>query len=50
MAILDIGHPSRIAEVETAVDLAQLVLQISQCNINVDPEKIRFSVVVVACS
>ncbi|MCI51699.1 hypothetical protein A2U01_0072943, partial [Trifolium medium] len=29
--ILDIGHPSFIAEVETAVELARLVLQISQC-------------------
>ncbi|MCI88729.1 hypothetical protein A2U01_0110016, partial [Trifolium medium] len=37
--LLDIGHPSFIAEVETAVELAQLMLQISHCNINVDPQK-----------
>ncbi|MCI61076.1 hypothetical protein A2U01_0082332, partial [Trifolium medium] len=41
-AILDIGHPSFIAKLETAVELAQLVLQISQCNINVDPHRFGF--------
>ncbi|MCI95366.1 hypothetical protein A2U01_0116664, partial [Trifolium medium] len=41
---------SLIAEVETAVELGQLVLQITQCNINVDSEKIWFPAVVVDCS
>ncbi|PNY01701.1 hypothetical protein L195_g025002 [Trifolium pratense] len=39
--------PSLIADVETTVEL---VLKISQCNINVNPQKIRFPVVVVDCS
>ncbi|MCI70758.1 hypothetical protein A2U01_0092021, partial [Trifolium medium] len=30
MAILDIGHPSCIAKLEATVELAQLVLHISQ--------------------
>jgi TATA-box binding protein (TBP) (component of TFIID and TFIIIB) len=46
MVILDIGHPSIIAEVETTVELTQLVLQIIKCNINVELEKIWFPAVV----
>ncbi|MCI29327.1 hypothetical protein A2U01_0050536, partial [Trifolium medium] len=46
MVILDTGHPSCIAEVETTVELAQLVLQVNKCNINMDPEKIQFYVIV----
>ncbi|MCI71857.1 hypothetical protein A2U01_0093120 [Trifolium medium] len=49
-AILDIGHPFCITEVGTNVELAQLVIQISKCNINVDHKKIQFFVVVVDCS
>ncbi|MCI51552.1 hypothetical protein A2U01_0072796, partial [Trifolium medium] len=45
--ILDLGYPSLIAEVEKTVEL---VLQIRQCNINVNPQKIRFPMVVVDCS
>ncbi|MCI74667.1 hypothetical protein A2U01_0095931 [Trifolium medium] len=48
--LLDIDHPSFIAEVETAVKLAQLILQIIHCNINMDPQKTRFSAVVVDCN
>jgi hypothetical protein len=48
--ILYIGDPSLITEVEMVVKLGQLVLKIPGCNINVDPEKIRFSAVVVDCS
>ncbi|MCI64973.1 hypothetical protein A2U01_0086231 [Trifolium medium] len=47
MAILNLGYPSLIAEVEKVVELE---LQIRQCNIIVDPQKIRFPVVVVDCS
>jgi hypothetical protein len=36
--------------VETTVELGQLVLQITESNIDVDLEKVRFSVVVVDCS
>ncbi|MCI26044.1 hypothetical protein A2U01_0047235 [Trifolium medium] len=49
-SILNIGHPSCIVAVKTTVELAQLVLKILQCNINMDLEKIRFSVVAVDCS
>ncbi|MCH92760.1 hypothetical protein A2U01_0013703 [Trifolium medium] len=44
--ILDLDYPSLIAEVEKPVEL---VLKIRQCNINVDPEKIWFPVIVVDC-
>ncbi|MCI66280.1 hypothetical protein A2U01_0087538, partial [Trifolium medium] len=39
MAILDLGYPSLIAEVGKAVEL---VLQIRQCNIIVDPQRFGF--------
>ncbi|MCI78395.1 hypothetical protein A2U01_0099665, partial [Trifolium medium] len=42
--------PSLILEVETAVDLGQLMLQITTCNVNVDSEKIWFPLIVVDCS
>ncbi|MCI80329.1 hypothetical protein A2U01_0101600 [Trifolium medium] len=48
--ILDTSHPSYIAAVETTVELAQLVLQICRYNINVDPEKIQFPMVIIDCS
>ncbi|MCI46519.1 hypothetical protein A2U01_0067759, partial [Trifolium medium] len=41
------GHPSLIPEVETAIDLGQLMLQINECNVNLDSEKIRFPLIVV---
>ncbi|MCI55142.1 hypothetical protein A2U01_0076392, partial [Trifolium medium] len=45
--IHDLGYPSLIAEVGKAVEL---VLQIRQCNIIVDPHLIRRPVVVVDCN
>ncbi|MCI60069.1 hypothetical protein A2U01_0081324, partial [Trifolium medium] len=49
-AISDLGHPSLIPEVETDVDLGQLMLQIIKCNVNIDSEKIRILLIVVDCS
>ncbi|MCI56298.1 hypothetical protein A2U01_0077549, partial [Trifolium medium] len=46
-AILDLSYPSLFAVVEKVVEL---VLQIRQCNISVNPEKIRFPVIEVDCS
>jgi hypothetical protein len=50
MAILHVSDPSLITVMATAVKLGQLVLQIIESNINMDPKKISFSVVVVDCS
>ncbi|MCI51731.1 hypothetical protein A2U01_0072975, partial [Trifolium medium] len=49
-AIIDLGHPSLIPKVETAVDLGQLMLQIIECNVNIDSKKIRIPLIVVDCS
>jgi hypothetical protein len=48
--VLYVSGPSFIAGVETTIELGQLVLQISESNIDVDPKKIRFPIVVVDCS
>jgi hypothetical protein len=48
--ILYIGGPSLTADVETTTELGQLVLQITERNIDLDPVKIRFFVVVVDCN
>jgi hypothetical protein len=48
--ILDIGHPSCIAAFETTIELVQLVLHIAQCNMDVDPNQICVSLIVVDCS
>jgi hypothetical protein len=48
--IFHIGYPSIIAELETTVKLAHLVLKISQSNIKRDPKKIWFLFVVVDSS
>ncbi|MCI90228.1 hypothetical protein A2U01_0111519, partial [Trifolium medium] len=45
--IHDLSYPSLIVEVEKAVEL---VLQIIQCNIIVDPHQIRRPMVVVDCN
>ncbi|MCI93024.1 hypothetical protein A2U01_0114322, partial [Trifolium medium] len=39
--------PSCIVTVETTVELVQLVLQIAQLNVDIDPKQISFPVVVV---
>jgi hypothetical protein len=41
------GHPSFNDALERTVELVQVVLQINQFNINVNPEKVRFPVVVI---
>jgi hypothetical protein len=40
-------HPSFNDALERTVELVQVVLQLNQFNINVNPEKVRFPVVVI---
>jgi hypothetical protein len=48
--IPNVNDPSLITVMATTVKLGQLMLQISESNIDINPKKISFTTVVVDCN